>query len=124
MSKAAETLNRNGFSDADVHVPDRVEDCESRTEDGGIFRSVDVLWDVDGSFSAENTVFGIFNEKTLAAHASEDLRQEMEDKIIFSEDSHPPAFVSPLTSWLSHIWGNPFLHAVQVPAHVRIEVRQ
>ena len=31
---------------------------------------------------------------------------------------HPPGLVSPLTTWLSHIWYMPFLHAKHVPATV------
>ena len=53
-------MDRDRGSGGDVHVADGIEAGYAGAEDGCVLRGVDVGWDADGGFGAEDAVFGVY----------------------------------------------------------------
>lgn len=60
MPKATETLDSNGASSKDLHLPDCIENGDTSAKQRGGLDCIYPLRDSNGSFAAKQDVFGIF----------------------------------------------------------------
>lgn len=92
MAETAKALDSNCRTWFDGHLPHWVEDCQARAENWGVFHGWDVSRDCDARLGAENNILSICPVSYLSGPCTS------------KDDLHPPFFVKPLMSWLSHIW--------------------
>lgn len=85
----------------------RVEHCHARTEERAEGGWIDVGRNGDGRFGSKNTILGICRLISTVRQEESHIREVC---------VQPPSRRTPLTVAFSHIWNNPRLQALQIPA--------